>query len=574
MKKSNLTGAVASVKGKDLLTDAAVNVTDVISGRIAGVSVDRSSGKPGGGSVIRIRGVGTLNNNDPLVIIDGLPGSINAVSPKDIESVEVLKDASSAAIYGTRAANGVILITTKSGISGETRIDVNVTTGFERLINTPDLMDGQEYVDFDTKGRTEAGIAIPVRHENGFDGRETDWVDLMFRNALLQDYSVGIRTGTEDSKLSFLVGHTHNQGTYLSTDYKRYSFKIKSEMNKGIFSIGESIIFNVLDNDLEKNLDSYTFDQVWKIWPTMNPYDEDGNYEVMSPDEPNYRNPYANAMEYTNRNSQYNLFSSLWATVDLTKGLQFKTNVGASIDHSYSMWHIPIIITGNIHYDKAQMQEVALRRMNLINENTLTYKKQFGNHFVNVLVGNTVQDNMSRSVGGMVSNFPDNNIKVLGAGTESSIPIGVEFNSKLLSYFGRVNYSFGNRYLLSATVRRDGSSKFSSDNRWAVFPSVAVAWKISEEEFMSGVDNLNHFKLKASYGTLGNQAIADYQYMSTIMPHSNYLLGSGETYILGSTSQSFASENIKWETTTSMNIGLEAVLFNKLDVNIDYYNKI
>jgi TonB-linked SusC/RagA family outer membrane protein len=583
IRKSDLTGAVASIKGTDLVTAGVNNVSKALQGRIAGVQVESAGGNPGSGTRVLIRGVGTLNNNSPLYIVDGVQVTgIDNLMPSDIASIEVLKDASAAAIYGSRAANGVVLVTTKSGAAGKTAISVNAYYGVQKLGKKLGVLNAREWANVSNAAHDAAGIArLNIARNPDSLGAGTDWQDEIYRTAPVQSYELNISGGKEGSNYSISGGYFNQEGIVKVTGYNRLNLRVKSETTKGRFRIGETIILS-----REKTI---TMPGGWggqggnpvgsavKMIPVFQVYDPTaiGGYAGAYGPVVNVANPVAQLNLESIWNRYTSVTTNAFAEVSLFKGLTYKFNLG-------------YIYTGGQTYDYARRYEVGTlfnhatndltekrdERNFVMAENTLNYNNTFGRHRIQALAGYALQSSRYRSDSAAAQDLPDG-VDVLGAAAGVRTSGGYELESGLLSILGRVVYSYDDRYLLTASFRRDGSSRFSPAHRYGNFPSIALGWNISNEEFFKPLTNtISQLKLRSSYGILGNQEMADYQYMATIGTNLNYVIGADQHKWYGAIQRALVDPNIKWENTSTFNVGVDVgFLDNSLTLTADYYIK-
>ncbi|WP_167607711.1 SusC/RagA family TonB-linked outer membrane protein [Maribellus sediminis] len=582
VKKSDLTGAVGVIKTESLDQELNTNVANAIQGKLAGVTVENMGGAPGASMKIQIRGAGSLTNNDPLVLIDNFPGNLNNVNPSEIQSIQVLKDASAAAIYGTRAANGVILIETKSGSVGATKISVTADYGVQSLSKKMDVLTTDEWIKVNNAARAAAGqqpAAIALNPE--VPGKGVDWQDEIYRNAPVQNYQVSMSGGKNDLKFNTSFGYLDQEGIAQSTGYQKMNLRMKSELKKGKFTFGESLILVKDFYDQAGSTGGGRGDALFEALlfiPAFNIYAPEnvGGYNGPSGDVMNIGNPLAGLHLVESETENYRANLNTFARFEFTEHLNFETRVGASAHLHYTYNYKPV-------YD----QEVAnsnpindLSESNQMNkfwqiENILSYNRSFGNHSINAILGQSSQSWKSRTVGGSIEELPEG-IKVLSAGSLNPGSSGSEYQNNLISYFGRAVYAFQDRYSVTATFRRDGSSRFSPQNQWANFPSVAAAWNVGNESFFQDLNTpITELKIRASYGVLGNQNIGDYQYLGLISSGRNYVVGDPESLWIGNTQLNYPAVDIKWETTATSNIGLD-VGFNsgKTNLTFDYFNKI
>jgi TonB-linked SusC/RagA family outer membrane protein len=583
VKRSDLTGAVASVKGSDIKAQGVSDVTKALQGKMPGVTIEAAGGDPGSGTRILIRGVGTLGNSAPLYIVDGVQvASINNLNQTDIESIDVLKDASAAAIYGSRAANGVVLVTTKSGKSGAPMVQFTSNVGQQKIAHKIDVLNAQEWANVSNAAHDNAGLPrLDIAKNPNQLGSGTDWQDAIYRNALVQQYNMIVSGGNESSKYSVSGGYNDQQGIVDVTGYKRYNLRVKTETTKGRLKFGETVLLS-----REKFI---TMPGGWggqggnpvgsaaKMIPVFQIYDPTavGGFAGAYGPVVNVANPVAQ-LNLENINREFtSILANAYAQVNLLPGLNYKMNLGytngfnSNYDYAkrYNVGTLFSHPTNDINLSKDQNVLVLL-------ENTLNYDKHFGKHSIQALAGYTYQSNKYNYTAAGRTDLPDG-IDQIDAGAGISTSGGNRTVSNLVSVLGRVIYSYDNRYLLTASFRRDGSSRFGDANRYGDFPSVALGWNISNEKFFQSLTNtFSTLKLRASYGVLGNQEIGDYQYSAAVASNINSVIGVDQQKWFGSIQTAFASPYIKWESTKTSNIGIDAgFLHDKLNITIDYFNK-
>ena len=481
VKKSGATGAISSLKAKQLDAQSNTNLGSAIQGKVAGVSVEAAGGSPGSGTRIQIRGAGSLNNNNPLILVDDIQvASMNSLSPSDIESIEVLKDAAAAAIYGSRAANGVIIITTKSGKKGDIKVSLDVFGGVASVTKQLDLLNQEEWAKVSKAAYSAAGkapLSIALNPEVG--GAGVDYQDEIFRVAPTQNYSLGFLGGSDKLKYSMSLNYYNQEGIIKETNYERFNMRVKSDYKKGIFKIGETIL---LTKEKRKELPGVpgqgrnVLGSAITMIPGFAIYDQDavGGYGGASGPVTDIFNPVAalNLFDVTSNTYQALLNTYLEAT--FFEGLKYKLNLGATVSDYKRDNYTPRYEVGgffkNLDNDLSHLDEFNLYTQV---ENTLNYTKSFGKNYLNALVGYTVYNNTFKSVTSSVSGLPDNIYTLSGAVQPAASGYNLENN--LVSYLGRLIYSYDDKYSLSATIRRDGSSRFSPDNKWGNFQSVSAA---------------------------------------------------------------------------------------------------
>jgi len=581
IKKSDMTGAVGGLKGSQLDSQSNNNVGSAIQGKIAGVTVESDSGAPGSGTKIQIRGAGSLNNNNPLILVDDIAvASMNNLNPSDIESIQVLKDASAAAIYGSRAANGVILITTKSGKKGDLKVSFNTSFGVSTVANQLSLLNQEQWAKVSNAAYAAAGKQpLPIALNPEVGGAGVDWQDEIYRSAATQNYSLGLAGGTDNAKYSMSLSYFDQEGVVKETNYDRINFRVKSDYKKGIFKIGETVM---LTKEKRKDLPgvpgqgSNVVGSAISMIPGFAIYNENaiGGYGGASGPVTDIFNPVAALNLFDVKNNYYQALVNAYAEASFLDGFKYKLNVGATVSEHKSYNYTPRYEVGGFFKNlKNTLAEGSDMTQYYQIENTLNYAKTFGKHSVNVLAGYTVYNNKYRSNSGSVTGLPDG-IHVMAGGEEPS-SVGSASENNLISYLGRAIYSYDNKYILTATFRRDGSSRFSPENKWGNFPSISAAWGIGKEDFFKNLNTpITDFKIRGSYGVLGNQEIGDYQYLGSVTSGISYAVGEPNTLWIGNIQQDYPALGLKWESTATADIGLDLSLWEgKLDYTFDYFQK-
>ena len=575
-RKSDVTGSIASVGGEKLREMPATNITYALQNRVAGVDMAQTSSAPGASMQIRIRGTRSLNaSNDPLVVLDGIPfmGNLSDINPGDIKSMDILKDASSTAIYGSRGANGVILITTHKGAQGSpARFTYNGYAGMKKVFSKYPMMNGSKFAEM----RKLAG-----KFENSVDESDdvdTDWQDLMFGPALMQNYALSVKGGGKYSTYYNSVGYTNQDGVMKGTNYQRYTLQSKQDFKKGIFQAGTNVVLtydqsNPLYSVIRGGMVGHTLQAI----PTWEQYDENrtGGYGGLYGDVVNLTHPLGmvddNLMKRYSDNVK--IFANAYVSVELMKGLKYKLNLTPDFQFYRYNSYEGLFDFGLAKHDITAVTEQQTRTRNILVENLLTFDRTFGDHKVSALVGYTYQDSRYRYMQGSGQGMPTG-ITEIDAASQGLAVSGNSSRSVLTSILGRAFYSYKNRYLLTATIRRDGSSKFGSNYRYGNFPSVSVGWNIAEEDFVkNSVSWLDQLKLRGGYGVLGNQEIDNYQYVSVVTTGINYPDGKSGL-IQGAFPKTFANPDIKWEETAMTNVGIDFMaLRNRLTLTADWYVK-
>jgi len=580
MKRSDVTGSVVSVSSEAISQSVTTSIDQVLQGRAAGVQVQQNSGAPGAGSSIRIRGISSLNgSNEPIfvidgIIIDGTTGSgtenaLSSINPSDIVSMDVLKDASATAIYGSRAANGVIIITTKRGKKGETRITYDGYMGWQEMPDKLDLLNLQEYA-IHKNTRADMGI---VTQDNNFIrpdllGEGTDWQDEMFTHAMMQSHNLSVSGGTEKSTYALGLGYLDQDGIAIGSAFERFNLRGTFDSQvKDFLKVGVNFAFN---NSKQKTTvsDESLILTALKQTPNVAVRNADGSFDGPDTDEYVQNNPVGLAMIKDNRNEKAGIRASTFAEATLIKGLTFKTEY--SFDYGFGNIYTfnPTYTFGAIVNEVSEGSRTKSYNKYWNWKNILTYNREFGIHNINMMVGQEMQKSHWENLYAYRSGYLTNGATDLNAGDATTAKnSNSSGTSSISSFFGRMFYSFDNKYLLTATLRYDGSSKFYKDNRWGWFPSAALAWKVSNENFLKDNAVINNLKLRLGWGTVGNQNVTNYAYTSTYA-------ASATNWGTGLLAANTANEDLQWETTYSSNVGVDLNLFNnRIEFIADVYYK-
>ena len=579
-KKADLTGSVANINTEKLNTQSNANIGQALQGKIAGVDIVSQGGAPGSGTRIMVRGIGTLNNASPLYIVDGMyMNSIDHINPNDIASIDVLKDASSAAIYGSRAANGVIIVTTKEGSNTEGKpiIDLSVNLGISTASKFLDMLDAKGWAEVTTIARQAIGKPALDMATDLANKPDNDWQDIMFRPALMQNYNLSVKGGGKYSTYYTGLGYFNQDGIVKGTNYQRYNIQSKNDYKRGIFSAGTNLIISFShDKPLHQELRGGMIGTILQSVPTLEKYDDtrEGGYGGTYGDVVNIPHPLAiiddNIMDRYNENVK--IFANLYAQIELFKGLKYKLNLTPDFSFERYKNYLNKYDFGLATNSITQLTERQRRRRNILVENLLTFDRTFGEHKISALAGYTYQDSRFRHIQAYGEGLHQG-VEEIDAATTNRSNEGNSWRSVLTSILGRVFYSYQNKYLFTATIRRDGSSKFGKNNRYGYFPSFSLGWNVAEEKFMENVHWLDQLKLRGGYGVLGNQEIDNYQYSSTITTGINYPDGNGGL-LQGAFPKNFANPDIKWEETAMTNVGIDFMAFNnRLSLTADYYVK-
>jgi len=576
-KKRDLTGAVASIKGDELKNVTAGDASALLQGKAAGVVVQNSGGAPGQAPAVVIRGSGTFGNDQPLYVIDGMIASSMAfVNPNDIASIEVLKDASAAAIYGSRAANGVVLVTTKNGTSGEIKINFSAKYGSQSPTHKLKFLNARQYADWNNQAHDNDGTPRGPLNDSLFNPNiNTDWQSLSLGTDPLADYNLSVSGGGQYSKF-FISGEYFDQkGIVVDSWFKRYALRANSSFTKGKFKLTEALSVSRSVN----NPNTY-FGRERGELPIMPVYDSTkiGGFAGLEPAAagvPRIINWYGRAILDDNLFTTDQALGNLGLEYEIIKGLKYKLNVGIdySVYHAYDYSPKFFMSTSQeASQDQSTLNESFTRSLTTLVEHTLNYNTSFGNHHLEVLAGYTAQKGNARSVGANADTYASDLLRVVNAAS-NRLANGSLQEATLQSILGRISYNYQSKYLLTATLRRDGSSKFLyPTNTYGNYPSFSVGWRPTEESFFPKNSIISDLKIRGSYGTLGSQNIANYITTSTLNINTGYYFAGGVQNGVGLTS--FANPDIKWESSRTTDIGADiSLLKNKVLITADYFNR-
>ena len=622
--KEEITGSVSTVSADQLQTSAATSVMNRIQGQVSGVTV-MNSNRPGGDATVRIRGIGTINDSDPLYVIDGVPvGPGNNINPDDIESISILKDASSSAIYGTRGANGVILITTKRGqLNQAPTINFNFKAGVNKASNQYDMLNTKEYADalwmsYRVQGATPAHLqfgngASPVIPDYivptaGMEGDPsvdpalydyedygiakanktgTNWYDEIYQNGVVQQYDLSVAGGGKNGTYAFSGGYLDEEGILIHTKFKRYNFRMNSDAKfNDWFKAGETLQAIYIDEygNLDNNGEGTPISQAYRAQPIIPVYDIAGNFAGSRAKEMgNAENPVAQLYRARNNNGKWaRVIGSGYGEITFLKNFSLKSLVGFNWGQwNYKGYTIP-------NYEMSEPNKVNGFNQNsnyslLWNwTNTLNYNAVFNDiHKINVVIGTEAIENVYQEMSASNTVYFSEDPKYMQLSTGEGVPSidSDQWEWSLFSQFGRLNYDLMGKYYLEASIRRDGSSRFSEENRYGVFPAASIGWAMTEENFMEGTSNwLDMLKLRLGYGVLGNDRIGEYNAYTTFTSNKYTaaydLNGSNTSAVTGFQPQNLGNEDAKWETTKTVDFGIEGVLFDRtLDFTLDIWNR-
>ncbi len=595
-KKSDLTGSVSSIGLKELKQLPSTGLEQAIQGRSAGVYITQNSGAPGGAMSVRIRGTGSTLSAEPLYVVDGIPivndnqgtsatfesdgggqysNALTTINPNDIESIEILKDASATAIYGARAANGVVIITTKKGTSGSQSISFDSYVGLQELYRTIPVMDLRQYAEY----VQDVGLGTNIEEFQDLDllGAGTDWQDVIFRSALMHNNQFSLTGGSEKTRFSFTAGVHQKNGIVEGSDFSRYSTKLNVDHSfSKRLRIGANILASRTKENITFNDNSSGVIYTALLTPPLVPARTlDGTFGSAPSGENivlTFDNPLANALEIEDINRKSRLLGSIYAELDILPSLKYRMELATDVLYTNHNTFWPSFDRGT------QSRRSKVRRNNnnslyWINKHLLTFNKTFANlHKVTFLAGFEAQEGRYEWLNASRDNLPTNDLRELNLGDAGTqVVSGGAGHWALLSYFGRLNYGFADRYLFTGTLRADGSSRFGDNNKYGLFPSLAVAWRISEESFFQEMENLSNLKMRIGYGAVGNQEIGLYSFAANLRS-TNVVLGN--QLQTGFSPDNIANPDVKWESSVQFNLGIDLGLFNnRIEFVVDLYNK-
>ena len=606
VKKSDLTGSAQRLNREDIMRDNPLNILQAMQGKLAGVNVTQNDGAPGAGLSIRIRGSNSfLGGTEPLYVIDGVPfnnsssgttpesiggdekQTLNALAflnPNDIESIDVLKDASATAIYGSRGANGVVLITTRKGKIGKDKVEFNSTIGLAEVSKKIRMLNPMEYANFQNLSFNNANkydgtnYSLLFPNPSAYENDNNNWQDRIFRQALTQQYTLNVSGASEAGSHSFTFGYVDQEGVIQTSGYKKLSlsFNLNRNISK-TFKIGTSnSISNSSTRGVKTGTDKSDAASAGVVrsaltYPaTISNLDE---YDGLGDDF--ITNPYIYVNDVLNRVTSTNIFSSSYLEATLNKNLKFRQNIGFNYGAN----------SRDQYYPRTVFEGFASKGWGLISDNNwssivsesiLTYNKKVGNHSFTATAASTFEQNMGSSKRAEAKTFPNDLLKNDNLqSAEQILPIVTnKFQSNLVSVLGRLNYTYADKYILSVSYRNDGSSKFGKDNKWAAFSSAGLAWKLHKESFIQKIDAISELTLRASYGQTGNQGIGSYASLSKLAVYNYIFNGAVQTGLADDVFAGPANAQLKWETTNAYNAGLDLGLFNgRVSAHVDVYLK-
>ena len=624
-KKSDVTTAVASVSSENLKNRAAVNFGEAMAGQVPGVLIQQTNGAPGGeGLTIKVRGTGSITqSNDPLYVVDGYPmegGAFRLLNSSDIESIQVLKDASSTAIYGSRGANGVVIITTKKGQIGKPTVQLNAYVGFQQREKKIEMMNRDQYVQWFVDGRNQAwldakvissdpnqsphSINDPNSRRALYSGAssqymipdgtgsykynfldpasvaqmpDNDWQDLLYRNALTQQYELSVNGGSENTRYTFSGSYTNQDGIVRNTDYERFNFRTNvSSKIADCLNVGMSLMAYYANGTEQANGKDSPVMYALNLPPIYPLYNEDGTYgsmvrnpEILAGD---VANPIGIADQVMNKRKRHGWLGTIFAEWEIIKNLKYRISINGGIQDNIQKKFEPSYV--DFDSSKAPRPAKGINERwtdrDWVIENTLNYSFILADkHSFNALLGYTTQSHSYEHMKGEARGYANDNITTLNAGTMYALTSD-ESEYSMISYLGRINYVYDNRYMLTTTFRSDGSSRFGRNKKWGTFPSVSLGWRISQEKFMQGVKQISDLKIRASFGISGNNRIGNYSAIGLL---STGFYPTGDAVQNTVNPNTMPNDDLGWERTRQYNVGFELGLFNnRIRLEGDFYD--
>ena len=601
-EKADVTGAIGSVSGRDIATQPVADATQALQGRVAGVTVTQNSGAPGGagGTSVRIRGISSAGNNSPLYVVDGFPlpssdaggnaveNQLNSISPNDIESIDVLKDASATAIYGVRAANGVVIITTKRGKAGTASITVDGYRGVQQVWHKLNLLNAEQYAVINNEARIAKGDPINPKFADPKSlGTGTDWQKAVFRPAaVIQNYSLAANGGSDKARYAVSAGYFQQDGTLNGSNFERFTVRANGDisLNKYV-KVGNSLsVSHQEDRQLNTGNDEFgVLNNVIQAPPTIPVYNPNGTWYEPTATVDNYiePNPVLQSLITNSKFVRNRILGTFYAEVEPLKGLRFRTNVGADLIFDNSNGFTPSLGPNSPRNSVAGAYSVSNYNPTYLIENTLTYDRTLaGKHHLTALAGQSAQQFSYNSLSAGRNAYLRNDLQTINNG-----PINASLGNggtgiappedRLLSYFGRVNYEFAGKYLFTATVRYDGTSAFAPGYQFGLFPGVSAGWRLSEENFIKDIPTISNLKLRVGYGKVGNPLNAGrFAYLATINSGITYPFGPNGAINTGSAPTRSPNLDLRWENNYQANVGVDLGMFgNRLEVSADVYDR-
>ena len=599
--RSDVSSSITSLKAENIENLVVTGVDQALQGQAPGVQVTQVTGSPGEDIAIRIRGAGTLGNNRPLFVIDGIPTTenINMFAPSDIASIEILKDGAAAAIYGARAANGVVLITTKRGASGPAQFNFESYVGLQQPVNLPELLNAEEYLQVRNDAIRNANeLRNPANQIASYDPSildtlpDNDWLDLVFDPALMQRYALSARGGGESGTYYLSGEYLSQDGIFQGQGFEKYQARFNGEIGKNRFRVGNSLSFSHTDRQIigasgdgfgaGNELSGIRYALIAApVVPIRYPNGEFVNVTSELREPTLFGDGNANPLVFV-RNTDWNqkryrVFGNLYAEYRILEGLNVRTTLGGDLQFEREKLFKERL--SDAIYSPTSLNEGRVFRQTLVWNNTLDFQREFGQHRVSALLGMEAIENHTDFLGASASNFrsTDDLFRYLDGSVASELNdlgvSGIATEWALLSYFTQLSYSFNRRYVISAAVRRDGSSRFGQNNRWGVFPSVSAAWNLHNEPFFENVGGVSSLKIRGSWGQLGNQEIGIYPY-SSLVRTGEFVYPFGGAIATGASIVEIGNENVRWETSTQTNLGLDASFWqDRISFVMDVFRK-
>ena len=606
-RKKLVTSAISTITSEDINSVQLTGLDQALQGRVAGVQVTQNTGEPGGNVSVKIRGVGSFSaGTEPLYIVDGVPmilttGALNSINPNDIERIDVLKDAASAAIYGSRATNGVVLITTKQGKKGKLQLNLDAYAGTQSASKKIDLLNGTQFATLANENLVNGGQSPNPAWANPASLPTYNWQDAVFRNATLQNYNISAQGGGEKSRNYFSLGYQNQDGILLASKYKRYTGRMNSEFDvTKRLKIGGSLNYSNDDKTqpLTNSGDKGILTNAIRLMP-INPiysnvegpidanlYGYQGYAIIRASANPLYfpkglnNQVFTDVVHYKRNLKTSNIQVSTFGQYEIINGLKFKTAVNYVKSNSvfwFSRLGEPAVISGFGQLIETSQYSETWRQFDQWNwTNTLSYEKQINKHNFSIVAGTDALKNTYKEISVNGGSNPNGqyNLNSLGSSTSG----GFTEDYELSSYIGRITYDYAGKYLFTANFRRDGSSRFGPNNKYGNFPSASIGWRLSEESFLQNSKQINELKLRASYGVVGNQNIGNFKYANSYSSDAglyNYVIGTGDQTVVPAVYRdNIGNSDIHWEKSTQFNVGVDASLFNNMiTLSTDYYIK-
>ena len=584
MKKSDLTGAISSVSTETLVRGGNANAIGALQGSVAGVSILKSNNKPGGGYDIKIRGVSSISGSSaPLVVIDGIPGaSLDNINPDDIEKIDILKDASSTAIYGSRATNGVVMVTTKKGSLGDPKISYSGYAGFRNYTHVPEMMSGDEYVQLAMENARalnnnnyktlEEIFTDPSELKAAKDRNYYDWVDAITSPAFMTSHTISATGGTEKAKYTLGGGYYFEDGMQFPQEFSRYNMRAAVDLKANDYlSFGGSLY---MTHSVRDTGNSSLMVDALRMRPTQHPYSLVTGEEIWKYTSNGMFNPLITNQNEFNKTKKLNILSNVYVKLTPVKGLELTSSFASNMTNDQIGQYRGV-------WTKA-LQGTAKGATNLLDKNNYTnwvwdnivrYSWEHKIHKIDFTGVYSLQQNQDEKMRGASKDLPFNSLWYNLQGGEMTSMTSSYVQSNLMSFLGRINYTLADKYMLTASLRYDGSSKLADGNKWSLFPSVAVAWRLKEEAFMQSVDWLSNLKLRLSYGQTGNDAVSPYSTNGTIAGSQYYSFGTNT--VIGTYPNNIRNDKLGWERTSEYNVGVDFGFFdNRISGSVEYYNRL